>query len=157
MDVRTEGELVSETGHRFTRLMLTPQQLDLLHHPPPFVYLTGPPGTGKTVLLYLRALDWLRAAHHVHVVSTHARSVAATCCLAAQLRRSFTSSSSSSGGGGEVPERVHVHLYDLWGGGPGAGVEAAVGGVMETAARAGHEQGASSSLRVVMDEPWVGR
>ena len=40
------GEAVAELGSQLARLVLTPQQLDLMQRDPPLVFLTGPPGTG---------------------------------------------------------------------------------------------------------------
>ena len=40
------GEAVAELGSQLARLVLTPQQLDLMQRDPPLVYLNGPPGTG---------------------------------------------------------------------------------------------------------------
>ena len=47
VEVRTEGEAVAEMGGRLACLVLTLQQLDVMHRSPPRVFLTGPPGTGK--------------------------------------------------------------------------------------------------------------
>ena len=46
VEVRTVGEAVSELGRQLARLVLTPQQLDLMQRDPPLVFLNGPPGTG---------------------------------------------------------------------------------------------------------------
>ena len=43
--MRTEGQAVAETAHRFTYyLVLHPDQLDLLNNPPREAFITGPPG-----------------------------------------------------------------------------------------------------------------
>ena len=43
--VRTEGQAVAETAHRFTYcLVLHPDQLNLLNNPPREAFITGPPG-----------------------------------------------------------------------------------------------------------------
>ena len=47
VEVRMEGEAVAEMGGRLACLVLTLQQLDIMHRSPPRVFLTGPPGTGK--------------------------------------------------------------------------------------------------------------
>ena len=47
MEVRMEGEAVAEIGGRLVCLVLTLQQLDVMHRSLPRVFLTGPPGTGK--------------------------------------------------------------------------------------------------------------
>ncbi|XP_070206773.1 uncharacterized protein [Littorina saxatilis] len=69
VEVRTEGEAVSELGRRLAHLVLTYQQLDILLRGPDVLWLSGPPGTGKTILLILKALQWLRDGNDVYVVS----------------------------------------------------------------------------------------
>ena len=44
--VRTDGQGVVETHHRFTRLVLHPEQLRVLNNPPDKLALVGPPGDG---------------------------------------------------------------------------------------------------------------
>ena len=47
VEVRTEGEAVQELGQRIARLVLTPQQIDLLNKDPALLFINGPPGTGR--------------------------------------------------------------------------------------------------------------
>ncbi|XP_025100505.1 uncharacterized protein LOC112567860 [Pomacea canaliculata] len=68
--VKTLGQAVSETGRRYALLTLFPEQVDLLTLQPPRVFLAGPPGTGKTVVLVVIAMHWLRCGHDVYVLST---------------------------------------------------------------------------------------
>lgn len=84
-ELRTEGEGVAETGERVAQLTLTPGQVDLLTQAPPLVFLTGPPGTGKTVVLTLMATEWLRQGHVVNVLGTHLQSRATTYLIERQL------------------------------------------------------------------------
>lgn len=51
-------------------MTLFPEQVDLLTSPPARVFLAGPPGTGKTVVLVVIAMRWLRCGHDVYVLST---------------------------------------------------------------------------------------
>ena len=53
-----------------------------------FLYLNAPPGCGKTVLLYLKAKQWLNMGRHVHVVCISDRARAVSTLLAAQLLKS---------------------------------------------------------------------
>lgn len=77
---------MSETGERIIRLVLTPDQLRLLHLATPRVFLTGPPGTGKTVVMVLMGLQWLRQGHDVFVLGVDEYSRAASHLIYRQLR-----------------------------------------------------------------------
>ncbi|KAL8590741.1 hypothetical protein ACOMHN_061575 [Nucella lapillus] len=86
--VRTRGEAAAETGLRYSSLALTPAQVALLNSQPEpqFVHLQGPPGTGKTMVLLLKALQWVRQGRQVVVVSGDVISRAVTRLVEAQLR-----------------------------------------------------------------------
>ncbi|KAK7095181.1 hypothetical protein V1264_006626 [Littorina saxatilis] len=105
-DVRTEGEGVSETGHRFTRFMVTPSQLTVLHVSPPWAFLVGPPGTGKTFVLILKALDWIRKGEPVLVFSTSEQSEGASRMIYHQLEQTLVDQAERS--------RLHFEQLDLW-------------------------------------------
>lgn len=141
MDLRTEGELVSETGYRFTRLMLTPHQLSVLASDLDLVFITGPPGTGKTVMLYLTALDWHRGGFSVHIVSTNRRSLAASHSLFRQLQQPSTDIAAKQG--------IFLHEFDLWRE-QQPDVERAFSTLMQAA-------DAYGGLNLIMDEAWVGK
>ena len=102
--VRSEGEGVSETGERFTELVLNKEQIDILNNSSlDCVYVSGPPGTGKTVVLLLKAEQWMREGRDVQVVSMYDESVAASHHLEHCLRNNP----------GNHAGRVHLHLFDL--------------------------------------------
>ena len=101
--VRTEGQGVSETGERLTKeIILHPEQIEALSSGGRLVYITGPPGTGKTVVLMLKGLQWLREKNDVHVVSMYIESVAVSKHIGKWLE-------SRSGPGC----KVHRHVYHL--------------------------------------------
>ncbi|XP_025111864.1 uncharacterized protein LOC112574792 isoform X2 [Pomacea canaliculata] len=76
------GQAVWWTGECYTAVItLFPEQVHLLHTAPPRIYLTGPPGTGKTVVLLLMAIQWLCCGHDVYIVSTWYGSRAACSML----------------------------------------------------------------------------
>lgn len=83
--LRTTQDAVNFTDTCCSRLTLLPQQVNVLHEAPPRLFACGPPGTGKTVVLLLQAVEWLRQRHEVHVVSTWKYSRAASLRLRAQL------------------------------------------------------------------------
>lgn len=86
--LRSTGDGVAETARRFapSDIMLHPKQVALLNKQQPFLYVAGPPGTGKTIVLVLKALEWLRQGKWVHVVSTQPDSLAASHMIVAQLK-----------------------------------------------------------------------
>lgn len=86
VQVRTEGQAVSEMGRRQAMLTLTPDQVSLLSAPPCRVFLAGPPGTGKTLMMVLVGLQWLYTGRDVHVISTWGHSLAAACLIHQQLQ-----------------------------------------------------------------------
>lgn len=62
-------------------MTLFPEQVDLLNKAPPRLFMFGPPGTGKSVVLLLKATEWLRCGDDVYVVSTWSGSRAASSML----------------------------------------------------------------------------
>jgi putative protein kinase ArgK-like GTPase of G3E family len=76
LEVRTLGQAVSEIARRFSALVLTREQLELLASETPLVFLTGPPGSGKTSLLVLKAVQWVKEGRFVCVLSCNAGSSA---------------------------------------------------------------------------------
>ncbi|XP_076437397.1 uncharacterized protein LOC143276657 [Babylonia areolata] len=69
---RIEGYSVADcihlTGVQFGRSNLRQEQLDILDSPDRFVFLTGVPGGGKTLLLGLKAVEWARTGGVVVVI-----------------------------------------------------------------------------------------
>ena len=86
--IRTTGHCVAETGLQYSILSLHPYQLHILHNGQERVFLTGPPGTGKTVVLALKAKEWLCHEKVVHFVSTHYKGRAVSILLQQQVCRS---------------------------------------------------------------------
>ncbi|KAK7092698.1 uncharacterized protein [Littorina saxatilis] len=102
VEVRTAGQALAELGQRLALLVLTLQQVDLMNRDPPRVCITGPPGTGKTVLLVLQGIRWLLQGHDVQVVSTDYDSRAISGMIAEQLRLSLSADPTSSQTSGTV-------------------------------------------------------
>ncbi|XP_070177994.1 uncharacterized protein [Littorina saxatilis] len=120
-DVRTLGEGVAETANRFAPadIVLHPSQLDVIHNEAsePLVYLCGPPGTGKSLILILRALDWIREKRKpVHVVSTREGNMAASHMIHHKLKEMTKQTDSGQQKGiAESAENpwVRMHIFDL--------------------------------------------
>ncbi|XP_070205894.1 uncharacterized protein [Littorina saxatilis] len=105
LHVHTEMEAVSETGRCFTQIVLHPVQLDVLHQDQPLVLLWGAPGTGKTLVLVLRAVKWLHDGHHVNIVSPRGeRSLAAAHMIDHQVRQMT---------GPLAQHTLHLHVADV--------------------------------------------
>ncbi|KAK7113235.1 uncharacterized protein [Littorina saxatilis] len=70
-EVRTFGHAVSETAARYSSPWLTIPQYNVLQRQDRFVVLSGPPGSGKSLLLTLKAVNWLEKGgdHHVALVN----------------------------------------------------------------------------------------
>ncbi|XP_070199041.1 uncharacterized protein [Littorina saxatilis] len=110
VEVRTAGQAVAELGRRLALLVLTLQQLDLMNRDPPLVYITGAPGTGKTVVLVLQGVRWLRQGHDVHVISTRYATRAVSTSITQQLEMSLSAGPTPS----LTPGSVSYHLYDIF-------------------------------------------
>ena len=65
---RTAADCVHLTGVNFGSSILHKDQLSLFKNPSPFFFLNGPPGSGKTLLLALKAADWVKQGDHVVVI-----------------------------------------------------------------------------------------
>nr|KAG5699419.1 hypothetical protein BaRGS_016265 [Batillaria attramentaria] len=61
-------------------------------------------GTGKTLVLVVRALDWLHRGWEVHVISTWSGSMAASYLIVHQLQQSA---------GHRARQHVHLHVFDF--------------------------------------------
>ncbi|XP_070199091.1 uncharacterized protein [Littorina saxatilis] len=110
VEVRTTGQAVAELGRRLALLVLTLQQLGLMNRDPPLVYITGAPGTGKTVVLVLQGVRWLRQGHDVHVISTQDNTRAVSTSIKQQLEMSLSAGPTPS----LTPGSVSYHLYDIF-------------------------------------------
>lgn len=77
--MKTLPQAVSHVGYCYTfHITLFPEQMELLVRAPSRVFIDGPPGTGKSVVLLLKAKEWLRQNKIVCVLSTWDRSYAAS-------------------------------------------------------------------------------
>ncbi|KAK7098189.1 hypothetical protein V1264_002541 [Littorina saxatilis] len=110
VEVRTAGQAVAELGRRLALLVLTLQQVGLMNRDPPLVCITGAPGTGKTVVLVLQGVRWLRQGHDVHVISTLYNTRAVSTYITQQLEMSLSASPTPS----LTPGSVSYHLCDFW-------------------------------------------
>ena len=106
--LRTEGQAAAETGLVMATLALYPDQVDILNDASLHsVHLHGPPGTGKTVLLTLKASQWLHLGRHVHVVSVADSCRAVSLLIEKQLLHVLKDCG--------IPGRagVSLHMYDI--------------------------------------------
>ncbi|XP_025111765.1 uncharacterized protein LOC112574745 isoform X1 [Pomacea canaliculata] len=70
-EVRSKSEAADVCGMMFRRVLLNEQQKKILTQPCQRRYLSGPPGSGKTVLLTLRARQFVRQGGHVVVINMY--------------------------------------------------------------------------------------
>ena len=113
VSVKTLGQAVWWTGECYTAVItLFPEQVHLLHTAPPRIFVTGPPGTGKTVVLLLMAIEWLRCGHHVYVVSTWWGSLAA-CTMLYHLLLQTVKTQQSAGVSPGQPHLLQYHSYNV--------------------------------------------
>ena len=92
--VRTAGDGVAETGRRFdpSEVLLHPRQVEALNEDrgeKDLVHLTGPPGTGKSLVLGVKGRGWARGGRKVLVVSGRPDGDAAAFLLHQQLQASL--------------------------------------------------------------------
>jgi hypothetical protein len=94
---------VEEVEKAFAQIVIHPKQLEILQkkYQKP-VWLNGPPGVGKSIVLYFKGDDHLRKSpeNHVHIVSSCHGSLAASHILYKQLEE-------------KKKNRVHFHHYQF--------------------------------------------
>ncbi|XP_025114015.1 uncharacterized protein LOC112576027 isoform X2 [Pomacea canaliculata] len=86
LNVKTLGQAVSQTAECYVQMALFPEQVELLTQAMPRVFVNGPPGTGKTVVLLLKGSEWLLQGKKVFVLSTWQESLAVCTLLHHQLQ-----------------------------------------------------------------------
>ncbi|XP_025113150.1 uncharacterized protein LOC112575472 isoform X2 [Pomacea canaliculata] len=110
VSVKTLGQAVWWTGECYTAVItLFPEQVHLLNKADPRVFVSGPPGTGKTVVLQLMAIEWLRCGHSVYIVSAWWWSSAASIMLHHLLQKTVEEQQKL----GQSPGQLHLLQYDF--------------------------------------------
>ncbi|PVD21787.1 hypothetical protein C0Q70_17588 [Pomacea canaliculata] len=92
---KTVDQAVSVIGDLFDRCTLYPGMTDLIQEPR--VFLSGPPGTGKTRLLGLVGRKWLSEGHVVQIVNTSTELTSSTLQLVKILQEAQSSGISPNG------------------------------------------------------------
>ncbi|XP_025099705.1 uncharacterized protein LOC112567287 [Pomacea canaliculata] len=110
MSLKTLGQAVSHTGECYTALMtLYPEQVHLLNMAPCKLFVAGPPGTGKSVVLLLMGAKWLLLGVDVYILSVAPWSRAANIMLCHLLKQSVNIQQVT----GVSPGQVHFLQYDF--------------------------------------------
>ncbi|KAK7109760.1 uncharacterized protein [Littorina saxatilis] len=89
--IHSKGNGVAEAARRMAPqdIVLNRRQVGILtKHKEGMVYLTGPPGTGKSLVLIMKGLDWLRTGKAVQVVTSTPDGKAASRMIFAELTKS---------------------------------------------------------------------
>ncbi|XP_025114207.1 uncharacterized protein LOC112576146 isoform X2 [Pomacea canaliculata] len=102
VSVKTLGQAVKCTGVCYSEIGLFPEQTNLLSTRPPRLFVTGPPGTGKTVVLLLMATEWLHRREKVYIVSTWKKSLPVCIMLKHHLSHYTV-----------VEDQLNLLLYDF--------------------------------------------
>ncbi|XP_025112298.1 uncharacterized protein LOC112575024 [Pomacea canaliculata] len=79
-------QAVSLTGELFNGAIIHPEHQQLMTAAPPRVFVSGPPGSGKTTSLVLMGKQWLSEGHKVCVLSTWRENRASSKFLYAILK-----------------------------------------------------------------------
>ncbi|XP_076447942.1 uncharacterized protein LOC143284797 isoform X2 [Babylonia areolata] len=70
LEVRTTAQAIMESGRRLADIVLLPCQTELLAQPSLHrLWLTGPMGSGKTLMLQLKGRHWLKEGRRVIVIN----------------------------------------------------------------------------------------
>lgn len=136
---RLSIKTVGKAGEYHTALItLFPEQLNLITMAPPLLFMNGPPGTGKTVVLLLMSIEWLRCGHDVYILSTW-DGCRAACCMLFHLLLQIVKTHQAESVKFGTP---HLLQYDFK---KGEDVEKAVNDLSQ--------ETKGASLHVIADEP----
>ncbi|KAK7480466.1 hypothetical protein BaRGS_00028283, partial [Batillaria attramentaria] len=64
----TAADCINLTGVCFGRSILREEQLNIMNSEDRFVFIAGPPGAGKTLVIGLKAAEWAMEGYHVIIV-----------------------------------------------------------------------------------------
>ena len=78
-------EVTIKCGHFEKRVVLTPAQRDILNLEDKMVCVSGPPGTGKSLVVMLRGRQWLQTGKDVIVLSSHFKALPTSRLIYNQL------------------------------------------------------------------------
>ncbi|KAL8588541.1 hypothetical protein ACOMHN_058440 [Nucella lapillus] len=112
IEVRTQGQALGESGRRLAQIVLLPRQADLLGQPAlQRMWLTGPMGSGKTLMLQLKGRQWLKEGRRVVVINV--RNASRGRPQGHVLERSIRRGDSSTGSGMGTVERHDIALDEF--------------------------------------------
>lgn len=110
MSVKTLSEAVWCTGEWYTaQITLFPEQVHLLNTAPARLFVAGPPGTGKTVVLQLMGTEWLLNGFEVFVLNTCPEGRAACMMLYHLLLQTVNTRQTAAA----TPGQLHLLQYDF--------------------------------------------
>lgn len=71
--MKTSSEAIQDTGKKFQTLLVDEQQKNVIKSTSQYVFVSGPPGCGKTIVLAEKTLQWLLKEKTVFLVYTHGK------------------------------------------------------------------------------------
>ena len=110
VEVRTSAQAISLTADRYSDIILLPSQSSVLADRSPHACITGPVGSGKTLLLQLKGRQWLQEGHRVVVLNT--RTTARGRAIGHVLEESIKRGEDSWSSGGSV-EKHDLAMCDF--------------------------------------------
>ena len=72
--MKSFSESVYHTGENSRTLVLNDQQVEVIKSLKQYVFVTGPPGSGKTLVLAEKSVQWLQDGETVFLVFKHGKS-----------------------------------------------------------------------------------
>ncbi|GFS08540.1 hypothetical protein ElyMa_001276700 [Elysia marginata] len=108
VEARSKGQMIWYIGKRFSDIVLTPHQREHVEQDHRYGYLHGPPGSGKTVVLAVRARKWILHYHNFVVIINMYRGCTKGRVIGRHMYNTVTSNFSDN-----VQENLKSHCLEF--------------------------------------------